>query len=119
MPAFYAHKRFGAQVAKILPADLSTIVTKHYTAYDIGLQGPDIYFYYRPCYINRIIKTGIGLHHAPARDFFENALRVMKKTPRDSAQYAYLMGFIAHFTLDSECHGYVNHYIEKWFYDSW
>ena len=113
MPAFYAHKRFGAQVAKVLPADLSTIVTKHYTAYDIGLQGPDIYFYYRPCYINRIIKTGIGLHHAPARDFFENALRVMKKTPRDSAQYAYLMGFIAHFTLDSECHSYVNHYIEK------
>ena len=42
MPAFYAHKRFGAQVAKILPADLGTIVNNHYTAYDIGLQGPDI-----------------------------------------------------------------------------
>ena len=108
MPAFYAHKRFGAQVAKILPADLGTIVNNHYTAYDIGLQGPDIFFYYRPCYINRIIKIGTGLHHAPAREFFENALHVMKKTPRDSAQYAYLMGFITHFTLDSECHSFVN-----------
>lgn len=113
MPAFYAHKRFGAQVAKILPADLGTIVRKHYTAYDIGLQGPDIYFYYRPCYINRIIKTGIGLHHASAREFFDHALGIMKKVPRDSAQYAYLLGFIAHFTLDSECHGYVNSYIEE------
>ena len=113
MPAFYAHKRFGTQVMKVLPADLGTIVNKHYTAYDIGLQGPDIYFYYRPYYINRIIKIGTGLHHAPAREFFENALRVMKKTPRDSAQYAYLMGFIAHFALDSECHGYVNAFIEK------
>ena len=113
MPAFYAHKRFGAQVAKILPADLDTIVNNHYTAYDIGLQGPDIFFYYRPCYINRIIKIGTGLHHAPAREFFENALHVMKKTPRDSAQYAYLMGFITHFTLDSECHSFVNGYIEK------
>ena len=107
MPAFYAHKRFGAQVAKVLPADLGTIVNNHYTAYDIGLQGPDIFFYYRPCYINRIIKIGTGLHHAPAREFFENALHVMKKTPRDSAQYAYLMGFICHYALDSECHSYV------------
>lgn len=113
MPAFYAHKRFGAQVAKILPADLGTIVRNHYAAYDIGLQGPDIYFYYRPCYINRIIRIGTGLHHSPAREFFEHALHVMKRTPRDSAQYAYLLGFIAHYTLDSECHGFVNSYVEE------
>ncbi len=113
MPAFYAHKRFGAQIARKLPEDLKAIVNHHYTAYEIGLQGPDIFFYHRPFYINHIIKTGIGLHHASARRFFNYALRVLKKQPRDSAEYAYLLGFIAHFTLDSECHGYVNEYIRR------
>lgn len=113
MPAFYTHKRFGAQIAEKLPAEFGTIIQNHYTAYDIGLQGPDIYFYYRPCYINRIIKIGTGLHHAPARKFFEHAVEELKKAPRDSAQYAYLLGVIAHFTLDSECHHFVNSYAQK------
>lgn len=113
MPAFYAHKRFGAQIAGKIPESLESIIRTNYKAYAIGLQGPDIFFYYRPFYINKIIKIGVGLHHAPAREFFEHALTVLKRYPRNSAQYAYLLGFIAHFTLDSECHGYVNEYMES------
>lgn len=81
MPAFYAHKRFGAQIAGKIPESLESIIRTNYTAYAIGLQGPDIFFYYRPFYINKIIKTGVGLHHAPAREFFEHALTVLKNIP--------------------------------------
>ena len=37
----------------------------------------------------------------------------MKKAGRDSPEYAYLMGFLCHFVLDSECHPYVGEMIGK------
>ena len=40
-------------------------------------------------------------------------MKVINKRGRDSAQYAYLLGFICHYILDSECHPYVEQMIEK------
>ena len=49
MPAFYAHYRFGCDVLKQLPEDIRSICTAHRGLFDIGLHGPDIYFFYRLC----------------------------------------------------------------------
>ena len=111
MPAVYAHYRFGAKVSRKLPEDLRKIVTTYHPQFTIGLQGPDIFFFYRPYRKNRIARYGNHLHEIPAREFFEHGVRVVKGTGRESGEYAYLLGFLCHFILDSECHPYVSEMI--------
>lgn len=113
MPAIYAHDRFGAEVSGRLDGDLREIINKYYPQFSIGLQGPDIFFFYRPFYRNRINKYGSLLHHVSALPFFKHALSVVRRNSRNSREYAYLMGFICHFILDSECHPYVERMIHK------
>lgn len=112
MPAIYAHNRFGAKVSEHLEGELKTTVKNHYTQFRIGLQGPDIFFFYKPYRRNKVAEYGIHLHGISAYPFFEHAVRVIRKKGRDSREYAYLMGFICHYILDSECHPYVSRMIK-------
>ncbi len=115
MPAFYTHHRFGAKVAERLKREseeLGELIRKYPEQYAIGQQGPDIFFFYRPYYKNRAARYGSRLHHESALAFMERARRVVRKKGRDSREYAYLLGFIGHFVLDSECHPYVAEWIE-------
>ena len=75
MPAVYAHYRFGAKVSRKLPEDLRKIATTYHPQFTIGLQGPDIFFFYRPYRKNRIARYGNHLHEIPAREFFEHGVR--------------------------------------------
>ncbi|XCP86698.1 zinc dependent phospholipase C family protein [Roseburia hominis] len=113
MPAQYAHDRFGALTARQLTGDLKEIVRKYYPQFRIGLQGPDIFFFYRAYKDNRVVRYGNHLHHVSALPFFRHARKVAAKYGRDSHQYAYLLGFICHYILDSECHPYVAEMMEK------
>ncbi|MBQ7916128.1 MAG: zinc dependent phospholipase C family protein [Firmicutes bacterium] len=114
MPAIYAHYSFGQEVITRLPDDLRRIVYNHRDAFEMGLQGPDILFFYRPYSGNSISKFGYRLHDYPARYFFcRGAGLVRRHKAPNSAQYAYLLGFVCHFTLDSECHPYIARMIEK------
>ncbi len=113
MPAFYAHDRFGEKVWKKTDGEIREIILKHYKQFEIGLQGPDIFFFYRPYSKNKVVKYGNRLHSVSARAFFERAVKAAERAGRDSAQYAYLLGFICHFILDSECHPYVAEMIEE------
>lgn len=112
MPAFYAHDRFGREVSRRMQGTLKEIITKYYTQFAIGLQGPDIFFFCRP-WCGRINRYGSHLHQISAKSFFYHGQKVIRQTGRDSAQYAYLMGFICHFILDSECHPFVNRMVEE------
>ena len=47
MPIFYAHHHFGEQVYKELPEELQEIIYEYYPQFQIGLQGPDIFFFFR------------------------------------------------------------------------
>lgn len=113
MPALYAHDRFGEKVAEKTDGELKRIIFKYYKQYEVGLQGPDILFFYRPYHGNKVAKYGSHLHAVSALSFFEHAASVVNEYGRDSAQYAYLLGFICHFTLDSECHPYVSEMMER------
>jgi hypothetical protein len=113
MPAFYAHNRFGREVLGQLRGELKEIIVKHRIQYDIGLQGPDIFFFYRPWFPNRVARYGHHLHDMPADRFFRHGCRVIRSKGRDSAEYAYLLGVICHFMLDSECHPYIRLMLEE------
>ena len=115
MPAGYAHYVFGQKVLKELPRDLQEQIKDYLPLYHIGIHGPDILFYYEPFKANDINKMGHTMHDEPADDFFERAqLRILASRGEEKlAMQAYIAGFIAHYMLDSECHGYVNKKMEE------
>lgn len=108
MPAVYAHNTFGVKVREKLKPEIKELLNKYNTQFKIGLQGPDLFFYYKPYLIsNNVIKIGVNLHNNSFKDFLENLIPVIMKKGTDSKEYAYVLGFICHFTLDSSCHPYI------------
>ena len=77
MPAFYAHYRFGCDVLKQLPEDIRSICTAHRGLFDIGLHGPDIYFFYRPVLPNKVNRIGYAAHKRSGRYFLQRAQKVI------------------------------------------
>ncbi len=108
MPSLYAHHSFGKEIYKKLPEDLKQIIRKYPNAFNAGLQGPDFLFFYRPFIKCGPNKLGRSQHSQPFCDFLERVRPVIRKKGKDCGEYAYLLGFICHFMLDSESHTYVN-----------
>lgn len=115
MPAAYAHYVFGQKVLKELPRDLQERIKDYLPLYHIGIHGPDILFYYEPLHSNEISRMGYEMHEASAAGFFENARRKILAADGEEkmAMEAYIAGFICHFILDSECHGYIAEKMEE------
>ena len=112
MPTTYAHYQFGKDVIRILPGPLQKAIENHRELFDIGLYGPDIFFYYRIFHKNRVNAIGYRMHEEYADTFFKHAAEVIKQSENKSAARAYIYGFICHFALDSECHKYVEKMIQ-------
>lgn len=106
MPAAYTHYRFGRDVLALLPEELRSVITAHRALYDIGLHGPDIFFFYRPLGHNSVIRLGHALHTQSGETVFRRLATLYDRAPSPAAR-AYLLGFLCHFALDSSCHGYV------------
>jgi hypothetical protein len=112
MPSAYTHFKFGREVIKLLPIELQNIILKNKDLYEIGLQGPDILFFYKPLSSpNNLL--GYDIHDRPATEFFEPAKQVILSMKNQEKALAYLFGFICHFVLDSQCHPYVEEKIKQ------
>lgn len=112
MPATYAHYVFGKKVYARLPGEERALIRQGKDAFLLGLHGPDLLFYYYPVGKNRINQMGTRMHRELAAPFFERGLLLYQKD-RDPVLRAYLYGFLCHFILDSECHPYINCYMEE------
>ena len=104
MPAPYTHDRFGSDLLNTLPADIRRTVTRFPQLFRVGLQGPDIFFYYHPAFKTAIGAIGPAAHKQSGTEFFTNAAKVADT----EAGQAYLWGLLAHYALDSVCHPYVH-----------
>lgn len=122
MPTTYAHYRFGRNVYQQLPCGIQDIIRSHGGLYNIGLHGPDLFFYYQVFRKNPVNQTGFDMHPRPGMEFFEEAaLRIRRcpgRSPRlpsflASSEYAYVFGFLCHFALDSSCHPYVEQMVRQ------
>lgn len=115
MPAFYAHHSFGEKVLSQFNKNISetkeikNIIERYRPQFDIGLQGPDLFFFYKAYKKNHVSDYGNSLHSVSAYPFFERAVKKISEMGCNNGSYAYLMGFVCHYILDSECH----HYIDK------
>lgn len=111
MPAGYAHYTFGNKVIQRYSWKLRDRIERNRDLFQIGLQGPDIFFYYMNPAGGAVRRVAGDIHRTPARVFFGNAAACVREMPEGSDEYnarlAYALGFLCHFSLDVECHGYI------------
>ncbi len=108
MPANYAHYRFGKQVLPALPSDVRQCIQRFRRMFDMGLHGPDIFFYYNPLMKTAVGDLGVSFHHQTGLEFFPTACAAAGS----EAARAYLYGLLGHYCLDSLCHPYVQKIVD-------
>lgn len=103
MPLNYAHYRFGAAMLETMPGDIRRTAKRFRRLYDVGLHGPDIFFYHNP-----LQKPVLGrlFHRQTGRECFSRICRSLRLEPSEEAE-AYLYGLLCHYVLDSVCHPFV------------
>lgn len=104
MPASYAHYRFGKLLLPSLPANVRQTIQRFRRMYDMGLQGPDFFFYFNPFMHTSTGELGKTFHRQTGQEFFPAACQAATS---DAAR-AYLYGLLGHYCLDSLCHPFIN-----------
>lgn len=111
MPGFTTHYLFGVSAYKNLPnTPLKKNICDNHAAYSLGLQGPDLFFYYLPSYVLHENNIGSMAHITKTDVFLEYLLKSVNLFPdkKEAAiAQAYVMGFIGHYLLDCRCHPYI------------
>lgn len=107
MPTHYTHYRFGAQLIPTLPADIRRTCQRFRQLFDVGLHGPDIFFYHNIFLDDAAVKLGRKFHAQSGADFFARVVKRLRLEPTEAGR-AYLYGVLAHYCLDSVCHPFVN-----------
>ena len=107
MPSHYSHHRFGKDVLPAIPADCQRLIQRFRRLYNIGLQGPDLFFYYNPFLKTETGELGKKFHRMTGREFFTQACEILRKNTSEGAA-AYLYGLLAHYCLDSVVHPFVH-----------
>lgn len=106
MPSIYAHYRFGVAMLPGMPGDVRRTIGRFRRLFDVGLHGPDIFFYNPMPMKGRAEALGRKLHRQTGREFFQRVCRVTRMEKSEAAQ-AYLYGVLCHYALDAACHGFV------------
>lgn len=107
MPSTYAHYSFSRRILEKLPKELSHICKSYETQFQFGSQGPDFLYFYHPSMKNHYTEIGSLIHCCSLNRFLRQVLPILTLYGTDSKEYAYILGFICHFALDSHCHSYV------------
>lgn len=103
MPSSYAHYRFGQLAYPALPPEIRRTVQRFRQLYEVGLHGPDLFFYYQPLFHTKMGELGHTYHAVSGRVFFSDAVSRLGDNPSEGA-VSYLFGVLAHYALDGACH---------------
>jgi hypothetical protein len=112
MPGFTTHYILGMKAYNDLPSNpLKHIISKYRWLYQLGLQGPDMFFYNIPILRHRDYRNvGSYMHEHNVNLFFDVYLKqipqIQSKQQREQA-VAYFCGYLCHYIGDSICHPYV------------
>jgi len=104
MPSCMAHYQFGQEIAQTLNLTLRQLVTVYKNEFDIGLQGPDVFFSYQMLRNPGLLRYGIKSHSYSANQMFAPLLA---EKPQKASFFAYVLGLLCHYFLDSACHPYI------------
>ena len=106
MPATYAHYRFGTMLLPNMPGDIRRTIQRFRRLFEVGLHGPDIFYYQLPGFKKNASFLGIKFHEQTGREFFQRVCRAIR-LERSEAGQAYLYGVLCHYCLDSVMNPYV------------
>ena len=111
MPGFTTHYLFGLNSFRELEEpDLVSCIRKFPHAFCMGLQGPDIFFYYLPSYLRSSGNIGQLAHHKNTGVFLTQLLKSKDMFLEETEQQiaiSYICGFLGHYVLDTTCHPYI------------
>lgn len=111
MPGFTTHYLFGLNTYRQLNHTiLKQTIRNHHAAYSLGLQGPDIFFYFLPSYTIHTNNIGSVAHTEHTGKFLRHLLNsrtLFSNTKQQEIANAYIAGFLGHYILDTHCHPYV------------
>lgn len=111
MPGFTTHYLFGLDTYKHFDNHLlKQTIRSNQTAFSLGLQGPDIFFYFLPSYTIHHNNIGAVAHTDKTGEFLKHLLNSRKLFRYDKERKiaeAYIAGFLGHYTLDTHCHPYI------------
>lgn len=99
MPGFTTHYLFGVDACRRLTStSMHNMIRRDHSAYALGLQGPDLFFYYLPSYLMHRKNIGDLAHRKDTGQFFGNLLQSRKlfagKKHSLSIADAYICGFM-------------------------
>lgn len=110
MPGLIAHYICGLRALRAMPQEAAEAIGRHRRLYNIGCQGPDIFFYHGPASVSREVREiGARMHRTNVRSFMRNmaeGLAALQKPEREAA-FAYASGYLAHYALDCAAHPFV------------
>lgn len=114
MPGFTTHYLFGVNNCRQLKREnvcqtLMQSIDRHKTVFQLGLQGPDIFFYHLASQLRKV-RPGSIAHTRWTGDFLRCLIEEPKLFWREEDQQtaqAYAAGFIGHYVLDTQMHPYV------------
>lgn len=112
MPGFTTHYIMGMKAYNDMPSNqLKHIIAKHRWLYQLGLQGPDMFFYNLPILRHRDYRNvGSYMHEQHLQDFFavysEEMGNLSSRLHREQA-LAYFCGYVCHYICDSVCHPFI------------
>lgn len=110
MPGYITHNIFGKKEYKIMEEGiLKEAVRKHRKVFYVGLQGPDIFFYF-PLYV-LINRKNLGsiMHTSKTGEYMSGMLDYILNVGNIDREIcmAYFCGFLGHYSLDRTCHPYI------------
>lgn len=71
MPGFTTHYLFGVDACRRLTStSMHNMIRRDHSAYALGLQGPDLFFYYLPSYLMHRKNIGDLAHRKDTGQFF-------------------------------------------------
>ena len=112
MPGFTTHYILGMKAYNDMPQNnLKFIIAKYRWLYQLGLQGPDMFFYNLPILRHRDHRNvGSYMHEHHVNHFFRCCFsqlsRINSRQQREEG-LAFMCGFLCHYIGDSICHPYV------------
>ncbi len=106
MPSTYAHYRFGKTLLAALPGDVRRTILRFPQLFEVGLHGPDIFYYHAPLLKTNAGFLGIKFHEQTGQAFFLRVCRAIR-LERSEAALSYLYGVCLHYCLDSTFQSFV------------
>ena len=111
MPGLITNYLFGERTYQSLsPNYLKEIIRKNPNTYRMGLQGPDIFFYYLNSYMRKRQNNICNIiHEKNTGAFFENMIEyaMILDTQDREICLSYIAGFLCHYALDTHTHPYL------------